>query len=380
MMRELRYHSVLVMAFGLVGNMVISPDVSASQPRVGVLIGSYGDVDAPDELKELVINTLTDPDVLPVPGFLSKIIAELGYKMTKDEVLEEYAAIGGKSNMRYNTRLQADRVAEELRKLGYDAKGYSGFTMTFPYVKEALNEAQSDGVEKLVVFYEGAQFSQVTAFIVFRHVEEYLAKHPEWKVQVVGVKSFSDDPRFAQQLVDNLERTWQEAFPGAPAEDVCIFLPMHGNVLKWLEKGDPYLDQVMRNVEHIKASFPKNHVSFGFQNHDELPFVKWTMPDHEEAIGELVNLPCSKVLSSGQVSFTVDSLETLYDHGIGERDTLLEKAAKAGVRKDFALVPMFNSDPRFVELLSELAAEAMEGQGDLIPLGVGELKKIDLQP
>jgi len=371
-------HSFLAMAFGL-GLVTMTTAASASQPKIGVLIGSYGDVDGPDEFKELVVNTLTDPDVLPIPGFLSKIIAELGYRMTKDKVLAEYVAIGGKSNMRYNTRVQADLVADGLRQLGYDAKGYSGFTMTFPYVKEALSEAQSDGVQKLVVFYEGAQFSQVTAFIVFRHVEEYLARHPGWKVQVIGVKSFSDDPRFGQQLVSNLEETWQASFPGAAAEDVCIYLPMHGNVLTWIDKGDPYLDQVMRNVANIKAHFPKTYVAYGFQNHDELPFVKWTTPRWDTALDDLVGRSCSKVLSSGQVSFTVDSLETLYDHAIGESEYLFEQASGAGVQKDFALVPMFNSDPRFVELLRDLSVEALEGLGDIIPLGVGELKKLDLQ-
>ena len=84
-------HSFLAMAFGL-GLVTMTTAASASQPKIGVLIGSYGDVDGPDEFKELVVNTLTDPDVLPIPGFLSKIIAELGYRMTKDKVLAEYVA------------------------------------------------------------------------------------------------------------------------------------------------------------------------------------------------------------------------------------------------------------------------------------------------
>jgi ferrochelatase len=281
--------------------------------------------------------------------------------------------------MRYNTRMQANKVAQLLSNEGFDAKGYAGFTMTFPYVKEALNAAQSDGVEKLVVFYEGAQFSQVTAYIVFRHVEEYLAKHPEWKVEVIGVKSFSDDPRFKQQLATNLEKTWQKAFPQAPASDVCIFLPMHGNVMTWVEKGDPYFDQVMRNVDYLKQYFAGNSVTYGFQNHDEIPFLKWTTPKDDDALNELAKQECSKVLSSGQVSFTVDSLETLYDHAIGEREYLQEQAAKLGSKKDFALVPMFNSSPEFVNFLKDLSLEALNGQGDIIALGVGELEKIDLK-
>ncbi len=112
------------------------------------------------------------------------------------------------------------------------------------------------------------------------------------------------------------------------------------------KKGDPYLDQAMRSVEYIKNHFTETHVTYGFQNHDELPFIKWTTPNDDKALADLAKRPCSKVLSSGQISFTVDSLETLYDHAIGEREYLQKQATKVGLKKDCVL-----SGENFSELI-----------------------------
>jgi hypothetical protein len=50
------------------------------------------------------------------------------------------------------------------------------------------------------------------------------------------------------------------------------------------------------------------------------------------------------------------------------------------VKKEFALVPMFNAQPEFVGLLRDLAVEAMARKGDIVRLGTGMLKKLDLAP
>lgn len=364
----------------LIGGLLLGGVANAHAPKIGILMSSYGDIDGPEELRELVVNTLSDPDVLPLPVVLRQVIAQGGYEITKDALLEEYAAIGNRTNTRYNTRRQADLVAAKLRWLGYDAKGYAGFTMTYPYVREALNEAQSDGIDRLVVFYQGAQYSQVTSFVTFRHVEEYLNNHPEWDVDVIGVKSFYDTQGFEQLLVNNLSRTWEEAFPGALARDVCIFLPVHGNVLTWIDKGDPYARQVMHNVGSIKSHFSGSYVAHGFQNHDETPFVQWTGPEWKMVMDEIVRQPCSKVLTSGQISIAVDVLGSAYDHGVLMPEYLFKKAREAGVHKEFALVPMVNTNSDFIELLRDLALEALDGRGDLVRLGVGELRALDLKP
>lgn len=358
----------------------IESKASERSERIGVFFGSYGDVDGSDEVRDLVVNTLTDPDVLPIGPWFRKIVAEVGYHLEKDSILDEYEAIGGRTEFRRNSERQAISVAEALREHGLNAHGYYGFTMTFPYVREALSAAQSDGITRLVVFYQGAQYSQPTAFILFRHVEEYLAAHPEWNVEVIGVKSFSNDPRFSEQLIQNISKTWETSFPDANPEDVCLFLPVHGNVVAWEKRGDPYRQQIMQAVKNIRRVYSKSYVAFGFQNHDEIPLVRWTRPSWQQAIDTIAQRKCSKVIATGQISFTVDSLETIYDHAVAAPLRLEQKSRELSQPKQYALVPMFNANEEFVEVLRDISIDALNGKGDLLKLGTDELKCLDLSP
>ncbi len=338
--------------------------------KVGVLFGSFGDIDNPKtELQDLVRNTLTDPDILPLHPWLRRGIADLGWYRDRRGLFEEYAAIGGKSDMRRRSKEQAEKVAAILRDKGLDAAGYAGFTMTFPFVSEALSQAKADGVSKLVVIYQGAQYSKVTTQILFRHVREYLKAHPEWDVEVTGVRSFSDDPRFFDLVNARLVRSLSEQFSSTSPENVCIFLPMHGQIKRLIEEGDPYEKQALRLVKKIEGAFTNNVVSYGFQNHDEIPFIAWTTPNTDTALADLTHKNCEGLLINGLLSFTVDSLETLYDHAIDEPNVYLQALSQRRKQPVKVYVePMFNGSDDFVSFMSEMTIEALQGTGDLIDL------------
>lgn len=376
-MNSLRWTVACAMALTLTMSVQARADNSAK--KVGVLFGSYGDVDDPSEVRELVLNTVQDPDVMPLPGFLRRIIAYLGWWQNKKDILSEYAAIGGRSNMRANSQAQADLVAQFLRSKGYDAIGYAGFAMTFPYIDEVLDQARADGVERLIVFYQGAQYSQVTGFIVFRDVEAYLDANPDWEVDVTAVKSFSDDERFTDLIIDRIDKRIAAAFPQADDAEVCIFLPAHGNIYHWIDRGDPSYDQMLSVFDRVAGAYPNQDVSFGFQNHDDKPFTTWTQPRVDDALDELATRDCPYVLINGMVSFTVGSLETLYDHGIAEVEYLHEQALSHGKDKEIVVEGVFDDDPEFANYMGQIALEAMSGLGDITPVGNGAIQSISLR-
>ena len=72
------------------------------------------------------------------------------------------------------------------------------------------------------------------------------------------------------------------------------------------------------------------------------------------------------MIINGRSTYTIDSLETLYDHAIGKRAYPMEKSRAYGHPKQtVAAERMFNDDPAFVSFLKALALEALEGQGDI---------------
>ena len=334
--------------------------------KVGVLFGSYGDVDKPDEIEGLVKNTLHDPDMLPLPSLMRQFIAYWRWYTDGEGIKGEYAAIGGASNMRATSQAQADAVAQKLRESGLDAKGYTGFAFTIPSEAEGLEKAQRDGVKRLVVYYQGPQHSRVTSFIVFRDVQAYLVKHPEWDVQAVAIKSFALDDRYINMVADSITNRLATDFAGEPPADVCIFLPAHGNILKWINQGDPYLDQLMYDINAIEKRFPQYHVYHGFQNHDMYAMTEWTEPGLQKALEQVSKDPCPGVIINGRLSFTVDNLETLYDQATESRDELLSGEGLGGApKKKVVAEKMFNSDPAFVNLMADIALEALRQKVDI---------------
>lgn len=337
-----------------------SQRAGAAEKRIGILFSSYGDIDSPDEVKGYVQAVLRDPDVTPIPGFLKGIVAQFAGAFGTKGSEDEYRVIGG-SKYRATARAQADRVAEEFIKSGVEVKTYTGFVFTYPFIRETMEKIQSDGITDLIVFNQGAQYSKVTQGVNIREVKTYLSKHPEYQPNVTAVRSFSDDPRFRDLLADSIRNGLAENFAKVPANDVCIYLPAHGLPNYLPENGDPAYGQMLRAYEDMKARFPTHLVVTGFQNHSELG-AKWTLPDSEEQAHFLAaSADCPNVLINGRISFTVDNIETLYDEGVSQRETIL----KARPETNVVVQKSFNSESAFVNFIKEIASEALSGKGDL---------------
>ncbi len=334
----------------------------ASQAKVGVLFASYGDIDAPEEAEAYVKAAILDPDIAPIPNLLRPLVASVGWSMTGEATKEEYRRIGGGTQYRAAARQQAQLVVEALGKQGLSAKAYTGFVFVAPHIVETMAQVQADGITDLIVFNQGAQYSAVTQGINFREVRRYLGQHPEWKVQVTGVRSFSDDPRFVELMAQSVEAGIAQNFAQTPAEELCLLFPLHGVPSKLPEQGDPAIPQMLRLVDAMRARFSEYPIFYGFQNHDEFPGSQWVQPKVEAVAADMANDPrCKSVLIDGRGSFTIDNLETFYDQGVTQREILEQGNPQIKI----AVSPMFNSELAFVELMATLSREALQGKGDL---------------
>ncbi len=334
--------------------------LNAAERKVGVLFSSYGDVDSPDEVEGYIKAALRDPDVAPIPWFLKGLVSNLGWLLEGKKAQGEYRAIGG-SKYRATARAQADLVQQELISSGLNAKTYTGFVFTYPYIRETMAQIQADGITDLIVINQGAQYSKVTQGINVREVRTYLAKHKEFTPNTIALNSFSEDPRFRDLLAKSIQKGIDENFAGTPAADVCIYLPTHGLPMALPENGDPAVSQMMSAYEDMKSRFPDNLVVKGFQNHSELG-TQWTLPDSNVQAKWLADqADCPNVLINGRISFTVDNIETMYDQNVQQRSVIEE--ARPGTK--VVVEKSFNSDADFVKLMSNLTIEALNGKGDI---------------
>jgi ferrochelatase len=334
--------------------------------RVGILLSSFGDIDDPAEAQDYVIRTLSHPSVIPLPAFMRVKIAYASWMIRGASVLEKYRAIGGKTNYRSVSQQQADLISAKLRSEGIDARGYVGFTFTYPFIHEALKKAQDEGVDHLIVVNQGAQFANVTTGLEFDEVRKYLAAHPEWRVKTTGIRQFSDDPRFQDLVAKSIEKRIKQEFNYVLSNDLCIFLPMHGNIESVIDAGDPSFGQMLRVVQAMQGRFSRYHVSYGFLNSDDIPLLRWTQPKDSDAIRALMATGCRHVLINGRISFTVDSIESLYDQGIAEKNLVYKSASELGFTPAKVTVEkMFNVEGDFISFQATIVKEALAGRGDL---------------
>ena len=71
----------------------------------------------------------------------------------------------------------------------------------------------------------------------------------------------------------------------------------------------------VRCNRQVKARLPNYHYHYGYQNHDEIPTIKWTTPNIHKETHRIAQDICERYLISGRISFTVDNVETLFDRG-----------------------------------------------------------------
>ena len=86
------------------------------QKKIGLILGSFGDVDNKEEIEEFVKNTLKDPDILPLPKPLRQIIANGGWHIDKRMSTKDTKVLLGKLPLGKTLDIKPSSSQENLRK------------------------------------------------------------------------------------------------------------------------------------------------------------------------------------------------------------------------------------------------------------------------
>ena len=122
-------------------------------------------------------------------------------------------------------------------------------------------------------------------------------------------------------------------------------------------------------IDNVKQRLPNYHYHYGFQNHDEIPLIKWTKPNIHEETHRIAQDLCERYLISGRISFTVDNVETLFDQAIEFKNDI-ENSLKQQKRKEVPIYvsKMFNKEHSFLNFMTDIVEESLSGEGDLVIL------------
>ncbi len=149
-------------------------------------------------------------------------------------------------------------------------------------------------------------------------------------------------------------RDAQARFLNRTPSEIHFLYSAHSIPVRYVEEGDPYLEQTQKTVELIHEGLGRLlPCTLAFQS--KVGPVKWLGPATTEVLRQMGSRGVGQVLVI-PVSFVSDHIETLQ-----EIDILYRNLAREVGIKEFYRAPSLNVYPKFIEALADITLRQIEG-------------------
>ena len=321
--------------------------------RTGVLLLNLGGPEKLEDVRPFLYNLFSDPEIIRLPfPWLQKPLAWLISTMRSKKSEANYLEIGGGSPLLKITEAQAEALQAQLSAQHTDIKVYVGMRYWHPFTEEAIEQIKTDNIEKLVILPLYPQFSISTSGSSFRVIEEMWRKDPHLKnIEYTLIPSWYGHPQYLQAMANAIK---QELEKFENPEQVHIFFSAHGVPKTYVtEAGDPYQEEIEACTDEImKTLNTGNTYTLAYQS--KVGPVEWLKPYTEDALEELGANNVQDLLVV-PISFVSEHIETLQEIDLEYR----EVAEEVGIT-NFKRVPALNTDPIFIDALTDLTVSALE--------------------
>lgn len=288
--------------------------------------------------------------VQDIPKYLKNI---RGGKNSTTEVIQEvasrYKQIGGRSPLLDITTAQAEALEQYLNQGEDEFKVYIGMRTWNPYIKDAVNQAVSDGSDRIVALCLAPQYSRWSTERYQKAFNEAMEVWPSKKLEVRFITSWPNQPL----LIDAFVERYQAADVDLKAKgkkNIHTVFTVHSIPESSVEDfGDPYVDEYGKTLQGIlqRADIPDWHQAY--QSQGMIP-VPWLEPSVEETLDKIAEAG-GKTALMVPIGFVCDHIEILYDIDIAFK----EYAAERGI--DLYRTESLNTSPLFIEALAAVVWE-----------------------
>ena len=257
-----------------------------------------------------------------------------------EEIQRRYAAIGGGSPLTARTRQQAASLEAHLVAEGLPV--YVGMRNWRPFIREAVAEMQSAGVERIVAVCLAPQYSKFSIGLYFRRVQEAKTELG-FSAAISWAKSYHDHPLL-------IEAFHQKLAPLLPCERVLF--TAHSLPEKILESGDAYVAETRNTARAVAERAGLTAWDFAFQSQG-LTDERWLGPTVESTIERYAREGVREMVLA-PIGFVSDHVEILYDV-----DILFQRFAQdrgIALRRPESL----NDSPAYIAALADVVRERLK--------------------
>jgi len=334
------------------------PAATNAAGPLGVLLFNLGGPDDLAAVEPFLRNLFSDREIIELPfgARAQPYFAWLVAKLRGPAVRRNYASIGGGSPQLRLTREQAGALETRLGENGGQACVAIAMRYWQPDTQAALERLERAGVRRIVTLTLYPHYSSATTGSSRRELDRTLAR-PQWKgkFEVSSIDSWPEEPLYLDAFADTVRQSL-DGFPSESRDDVVILFSAHGLPQRFIDRGDPYVDQTQATRRGVleRLALP-NRQELAFQSRTGP--VKWIGPGTGQVLRKLGREGVKRVLVV-PLSFVTDHIETLY-----EVDQLFAEDARATGITDYRRSPALNSNPTFIEALARLVERQVAHEG-----------------
>jgi len=252
-----------------------------------------------------------------------------------------YAAIGGTSPLLTITQDAARRLAERI-----GVRTYVGMKHWHPFIGDTVAQMHADGVRRAVAIALAPHYSRMSVGTYIKTAEAAAEKAGGPRLH--GIESWHLRPGLIALLAERVQQA--RARLGAP-EQTHVLFTAHSLPKRIMEWGDPYAGQLVESSKAVAAAAGVARWSFAFQSASQTGET-WLGPDVLDALRDLQAKGGRDVVVC-PIGFVAEHLEVLYDLDVEAK----RLAESLGMR--LARTETLNAAPPFVEILAEIAREAL---------------------
>ncbi len=320
--------------------------------RTGVLLLNLGGPETLQDVRPFLFNLFSDPGIIRIKSdALRRLLAWFMALARHGKSENLYRQIGGGSPLRRITEAQAEALGSNLGSKGFAARIYVGMSCWKPTIDEAVDHILQDRITKLVLIPLFPQYSLATTGSCLRHFQNLDRKlRLSETIGITVVQSWFDEPLYIESMADLIRDSLQQLLESGHGE-IQLLYSAHSIPARYVEEGDPYLEQTQRSVTLINSLLGNRHPSIlSFQS--KVGPVKWLGPATKDVLKELGRKRKTRVLIV-PISFVSDHIETLQEIDIVYKELALKSGIKELIRSASP-----NLYPKFIEALANLVLKA----------------------
>ncbi len=304
--------------------------------KKAIVLMNMGGPNNLDEVEVFLTNMFNDKYIIGAPQPIRAMIGFLITSLRKKEAKENYAKLGGMSPIVGHTK----RLVRRLNRI-LDADVFFKMRYTPPYAKDVLENLRDYDEIYAIPMYP--HYSSTTTKSSIEELEKW-AKKLNIKAKIKTLDSYYADQDYNKAIVERIK----EKVSDVNSEDYELIFSAHGLTQRTIDKGDPYQEHVLKNVECAKKELRNQGIKFknilvAYQS--RLGPIEWIKPYMDVTLKQMKD---KKVLVY-PISFTVDNSETQFELDIEYK----EIADEVGII-DYRVAKAPNHNEYFIKTIKNL--------------------------